>query len=438
MIVHSLGPFMILPGAQTEAMSIFKYRSIQHLNVHSCESWQNTLMFFAHTVPAVWHAAVALGSIQRNYLDRSENHRQDDTTPLFHYNRAIQLLLNQTIEDSTETTAITLLVCYLFTCFDHLAGNYVQAVSHLRGGVELLRNIDRAMLAKNNAREDVRTLICEVSKQIRRLDIQAIIFLIDWTPADIQETPVPQFTPPDSAFRSLNEAADRLHILVAQVMKLRNTEQKIPPMGTVSPPVPSPIKDILFRQLTSWLCIFANMLQQGNMNSNNTGSQSHRLISLLRVQHTIACILLHCSGPGREIDYDNFLPEFQQSIALARDAAAVNEPKGTFTPEVGIIPVLYTIGVKCRHPAIRREVLRILRQQPMREAVWDSFSAARVVERVIEIEENVSEGRNIQGMEQIAVWQRVETVSWVQSGAKLDLAYTFCGREGMRTEVLSL
>lgn len=180
------------------------------------------------------------------------------------------------------------------------------------------------------------------------------------------------------------------------------------------------------------------MLQQGNMNSNNTDSQSHRLISLLHVQHTIACTLLHCSGPGREIDYDNFLPEFQQSIALARDAAAVNEPKGTFTPEVGIIPVLYTIGVKCRHPAIRREVLRILRQQPMREAVWDSFSAARVVERVIEIEENVSEGGNIQGMEQIAVWQRVETVSWVQSGAKLDLAYTFCGREGMHTEVLNL
>jgi hypothetical protein len=54
--------------------------------------------------------------------------------------------LDQESGNSTERIAITLLVCYLFTCFDHLAGNYVQAVKHLRGGVELSRNIDKAIL----------------------------------------------------------------------------------------------------------------------------------------------------------------------------------------------------------------------------------------------------------------------------------------------------
>jgi hypothetical protein len=62
--------------------------------------------------------------------------------------------LDQESGNSTERTAITLLVCYLFTCFDHLAGNYVQAVKHLRGGVELSRNIDKAILYNNSPYDD--------------------------------------------------------------------------------------------------------------------------------------------------------------------------------------------------------------------------------------------------------------------------------------------
>ena len=168
LILQNLGPFMILPvtgSAQTEAMCFFEYISIKHLNEYQpCESWRKTLMFFSQTVPSVRHAAIALALIHRNYLDRDSSDRVHqpqslkdwlpDKAPLLHYNRAIQLLLSQEIGDSTEITAITLLVCYLFTCFDHLAGNYIQAMKHLRGGVELSRNIDKAILNNNNIYDD--------------------------------------------------------------------------------------------------------------------------------------------------------------------------------------------------------------------------------------------------------------------------------------------
>jgi hypothetical protein len=147
------------------------------------------------------------------------------------------------------------------------------------------------------------------------------------------------------------------------------------------------------------------------------------------------------------MDYDNFLPQFQQCVALAGDVAAAHELysgplRPTFTPEIGIIPVLYIIGVKCRHPMVRREVLSILRRQPTQEAVWNSISAARVVERVIEIEEGgFGQGQMIQSMDQIAVCQRIEAMSWVhvasgQSAARLDISYTFCAREGLHIESL--
>lgn len=452
LILQNLGPFMVLPvtgPAQTEAMSFFEYISIKHLDeYHPCESWRKTVMFFSQTVPSVRYAAIALALIHRNYLDRDSSdhvHQQQslkdwlpDKAPLLYYNRAIQLLLHQESGDSNEITAITLLVCYLFTCFDHLAGNYVQAMKHLRGGVELSRNISTYDDAKPSG---VRTLICQVTRQIRRLDMQAVTFLVDWTPVDMQDTLMSQPPPSDSAFRSLDQAADHLQILIAWVMRLRNTEQQMSPMGKM-PPSPSSVKDIVRGQLETWSSLFENMLQQGS--SYETGFETHPLISLLRLQHTITWTLLSNCGPGREMDYDNFLPQFQQCVALAGDVTAAHERysgslKPTFTPETGIIPVLYIIGVKCRHPVVRREVLSILRRQPIREAVWDSISAARMVEWVIEIEEGGSgEGGITQSMEQIAPWQRIETLSWVhvsgQSAARMDIRYTFCAREGMHIE----
>ena len=170
--------------------------------------------------------------------------------------------------------------------------------------------------------------------------MQAVMFLVDWTPADIQETLMSQLLPSDSAFRSLDQAADDLQILVARVMRLRNTEQQMSPTGKM-PPSASSLKDIVLAQLETWSSLFENMLQQGG--SYETDSETYLLISLLRLQHTIAWTFLSSYGPGREMEYDNFLPQFQQCVALAGDVAAAHEQysgslKPTFTPEIGILP----------------------------------------------------------------------------------------------------
>lgn len=452
LISHNLGPLMVLPAtesAQTEAMYFFEDISIKHLNEYRPnETWRKALMFFSQTVPSVRYAATALALVNRSYLDRDSRDCLHQPSPnkdaLFYYNRAIQLLLNQESGDSDETTAITLLVCYLFACFDHLAGNYVQAMKHLRGGVELSRDIDTTILS-NNTYDDtkssaIRTLICQVTRQIRRLDTQAATFLVDWTPIDVQETLMPNLLPSNNAFRSLDQAADHLQILVAQVMGLRNAEQEMYFTGEMPPPPPPSIKNNLLGELETWSSLFENMLQQGN--SHETDAEAYPLIPLLRLQYTIIWTLLSSHGSAREMEYDNFLPQFQQCVALADDLVAAHERysgslKPTFTPEIGVLPVLYIIGVKCRHPVVRRKVLSILRRQPIREAVWDSFSTARVVERIIEIEEGMSEKGLIRSMEQIDVSQRVEALSWIQeSSIRVDITYTFCTQEGIHEETL--
>ncbi|BCS18841.1 Zn(II)2Cys6 transcription factor domain-containing protein [Aspergillus puulaauensis] len=451
--VQNLGSFMILPVAeptQADAMCFFRDISIKHLNEYRpCEQWRNNLMLFSQTVPSVRHAAIALALMHRAYLDCHSDSliyqspvlkdRLPDKTPLLHYNRAIQLLLNPESSDSAEITAVTLLVCYLFTCLDHLAGDDVQAMKHLRGGVALINNYT------HNTQSPVHAVISQVTEQIRRLDMQAVMFLVDWTPANIEETFM-SLTLPDSSsggggsiFYSLDQAADTLQILISQVMRLRNTEQQISPTGTM-PPLPSSLKDLVLAQLETWLSLFESLLRSAP--DCETETETNPLVSLLRLQHTMACILLCGYGSGREMDYDNFLPQFRQCVVLADEVTMVHQryssSTSTFTPEIGFIPVLYIIGAKCRHPIVRREVLRILRRRLIREAAWDSFSTARVVERVIEIEEG---GQTIQCMRQIPIWRRIEALSFMhipgilgRCMARLDIEYTFCGLEGIHTE----
>ncbi|KAL3451193.1 sugar transporter [Aspergillus insuetus] len=495
LILQNLEPFMILPmtePAQAEAVHFFEYHSIKHLNEYNpCQSWRETLMFFAQTVPAVRSAAVALALVQRDYLDcggrpQSSERLKDclpDKAPLFHYNRAIQFLLTQQSGkgNSIQAMAITLLVCYLFICFDHLAGNDVQAVKHLRGGVELARTIDKDTLNYDHDYDDIvqpsktQSLICQVARQIRRLDMQAVTFMVDWTPADIREEEqilmssqqLPLFGgngSGSSAFCSLEHAADTLQILVARVVRLCNTGQQISPLGRM-PPLPDSLKDIIFADLETWSSLFENVLLRGQQGSSaymiDPGIQLP-LVSLLHLQHTMACILLSTAGPGREMEYDNYTAEFQRCLALADDVAAAHKRTSSyrgsssnnfesrqtpaFTPEIGIVPVLYIIGVKCRHPLIRRNALNILRRHRIREAVWDSVVTARVVERVIQIEEG-GEGREqerlVQSAANIPAGQRVQALSFVVSaggggggGGRADITYTFCARKGMYVESL--
>ncbi|KAL4756975.1 Zn(II)2Cys6 transcription factor domain-containing protein [Aspergillus foveolatus] len=436
LILQNLGPFMILPvtgSGQAEAMCFFEYYSIRHLNEYRpCESWRETLILDAPNY---------LASHSSNSLSRQQTLKDSlpDRTPLLYYNRAIQLLLSQESGDSTEVTAITLLVRYLLICFDYLAGNDVQAMNHLRGGVELSCNIDKLILNNstygNDQPSETHTLICK-----------AVTFLVDWTQVDIQEIFKVELPLSDSSFWPLDQAADHLQILVARVMRLCNTKQQISPMDKMAP-LPSSFGDIVLVQLETWSRLFENILQQNSFYATNP--KTSPLVSLLRLQHTVVWILLSSCAPGKEMESDNFMPQFQQCIALGGDVAAAHERHSgssrlTFTPETGIVPVLYTIGVKCRHPMVRRDVLSILRRHPIREAVWDSISTARVIERVIEIEEDRSrDGHMIQCMTQIPVWQRIEALSWVlvsdeQPATRLDIMYTLCGQEGMHIEALMM
>lgn len=86
-----------------------------------------------------------------------------------------------------------------------------------------------------------------------------------------------------------------------------------------------------------------------------------------------------------EVEYDAMLADFS---GITTDAAdLLSTPTRHFSIEIGVVPLLYYVGLKCRHPQIRRSALSLLRASPRREAVWDSKGAACVIEEIMRVEE---------------------------------------------------
>jgi hypothetical protein len=101
--------------------------------------------------------------------------------------------------------------------------------------------------------------------------------------------------------------------------------------------------------------------------------------------HTSARILLTASLTEEESSFDNYLQEFTN--ILEQIEGLISSSSTRFSVDIGVVPVLYYIAIKCRHPHVRRKALGMLRDPPRREAVWDSLGAASVVSEVIMVEE---------------------------------------------------
>lgn len=329
----------------------------------------------------------------------------------------------------------TLLVCYLFICFEHLAGEDARAVAHLAAGVRVLRGLERS--GGGRVGGEVGEVVALVGRQMRRLNRQVTQFLRDWEPGEEEEEGGGEGRISESdthvePFTSLEDAADTLQIHLARVMRLRwVAASHADDSSDIPPPPPSQVSS-LATALTTWSTRFHLSPSLFPPYPAPTSPS----LSLLYLQHTLATLLLHTSA-APEFTYDTHLPTFRLALSHARAVLAPHRtlklpqnispispdeiPTPSFTPEPGILPALFIIGSKCRDPRLRREVLGLLRGRHVREASWESGGTARVLEFLIKVEEG---GEEVRAQEDVPAWRRVA-----------DVSYVYCGREGGGVEI---
>jgi hypothetical protein len=93
-----------------------------------------------------------------------------------------------------------------------------------------------------------------------------------------------------------------------------------------------------------------------------------------------------------EMIYDDYRQDFEFIVSQCRKLLDVDTIDGAmsrqlFSLHLGYIPPLFFTATRCRDPCIRRQAITVLHNSTRRERVWDSYTAARIAERVVEIEE---------------------------------------------------
>ncbi|OHE96417.1 hypothetical protein CORC01_08340 [Colletotrichum orchidophilum] len=359
------------------------------------------------------------------------------------YSEAINALVKLHRDQKSHRTL--LMASVLLACFDSFVGDHRQAIRQIQTGLSLLEKL-RAERRRSFALLSEEPVEEELVKMFTRLAIQAKSYDMAFhfpEPYVIQLTPrnpeLPQSPPSDAGsspssmssssmpeqFFNLMEARIAWDKLLEKMLRFTETlftYQKSTgangPMGIL----PKSLKQygMSFKgQLDGWSEAFDYLLE--SRTAPGVSHQEKAGIAVLKMFQIMSQILFLMTYSDSESQFDVFQPHFKAIVDLAsevvgdeeRRAAAKRCPdptqcthrhnhtpdifggheyntfhiKPSFSADLGIVPPLFVVATKCRHPVIRRQAIQLLRSSARREGMWDSELTARIGQWVATIEE---------------------------------------------------
>jgi hypothetical protein len=366
------------PLKRSDFLSFFQTQTLPQLSqYHNCKLWTQLILQFATTELSVYHSVLAVGAIHRASVELDQKKAVCHREYAFgHYQLAIRYLID--LKNSAKSNAI-LISCCMFIWFENLQGDYQKSLSHLRNGLKFL--------ARNSKGHNHLSIHQVIVFQLSRLDIQAS----SWDP-----TWAPQFYNFQrdwsllTCFENLEAAQTELDQLILKMLQLRRPEVS-PFPGSYTWPVPEceamAGRIEISKNLYLWLEVMELFLKENHL---SLGPTELSLGQLLRLHCNMALAFLSVDEYMDERCWDDSLLQFLNIISLATSFIKRRESKEgciTFPNQLGVLPAIFLVGVKCRHPLLRRRALELLVTK-RREGIWDSLLAAKIVERIISLEED--------------------------------------------------
>lgn len=357
--------------------------------------WSGDVLQVAQHESSVRHAVVALASLSETMLKATPTSSMTPTSELFALRQHAKAIseLNQRLKNKSKS-------CALFICFDMFHNDYGSALRQMSSGIYVFYDWHSKFRRYRNLGLPGNTseLAVQLQRVFERLMIQTIMF-IETRPSEWKFL-APEFSPSiptiPSTFRSIEEARDCLisclcsiyhRVLLSQFGRLENDATS---EVSVSQPTGGP--------LHQWMASFDSFMINKALQLSFKEQQA---AVILRIQHIIGSILVdYPKAFSQEIFFDSFELDFCRVVDLA-SSLIFNNGEGRLNPnsvcpafEIGILPHLYFVASRCRHPTIRRQALHLLRNGSRQEGIWHRDVLLSVAERIIEIEEMDCVGAN--------------------------------------------
>jgi hypothetical protein len=332
-------------------------------------------MQFSNFEPAVRHSIIAISSLyEKLYASpRAANQGYDLKFAIKHYNAAIQKLT------STNNEPVILLVCVLFVCIEFLQGNKENAFAHSQHGIRLLRRVE----------SDIPWIKEYLSPIFRRLGV--VPFFFGKTVESLPNIAGTEFFIPASLY-SLSAAQYHLDGLMSQTIQLVRLGDSYRYGIHQNQAVLAEILEMqnkILQSLELWRSGIAKLQHRRSLSEERDITYCNLLM-----RHDVCLIWTRMALAVDEVPYDNYIDTFR---SLIRQAALLGPNLGRegancgFSFEMGLLPLMYFVVMKCRDLPIRLEALAIMRQYgATREVLWDIDTMFLVARRFVEIEHEVA------------------------------------------------
>lgn len=410
---HVLGPLLDLSTPEEKRAFYF----FQHVTAPCISGdfdavfWRSVVLQVAQTEPAVRHAVLSVSTLHEG-LTQGTIVQSTDGCPtqsfaLQQYNKAIARLLDQMNNPLTKPLA-SLLTCVLFVCIEFLQGKDKESLIHLEQGRQLLTRLDE----RYNGPE-MECILRHVVPLYTRLSLTS--FLFGGTPVPLPDSLKSRGEIPDT-FSSMDHLRYFMHEFMEQAFRFTHRAR---PAKNSSDSISRETMQLLEVEQDRLLCRLAkfNVAFSLFRASRSKPGPENTLLVLQMYLHA-QYIWISTALSSSEVVYDNYLAQFAAIVPLAAayidletspqnqpafppqkpgSAAAPTHtfsglnphlPGSNFTFETHIIPPLYYVATKCRHPLIRRSALDLLRRDPFRrENLWRASVMGALAGHVVSLEE---------------------------------------------------
>lgn len=377
---------------ESRALMYFRERTVPVLSNFASvaqEFFNTTILQAGHVDPAVRHMIIAAASLQEAILCTPGQCGANIWLFGRHYSKAVALLTGPDTHPSVETI---LMSCLLFLTCENFQGSTMAGLLHIYSGLKILKDWKACKHQKTITAGSADDLIQnQIDPIFARLEAQTTVYRSTDTslhsyysenPARLQSIPsVP------NSFKDLFLARDGLDEVMQWMFHVLDMHR----CGMPDSSVVLQIRDLLDDWHLTFKAYSTSLLDDDRL--------ERRTASALNVHYHILSIMLDVNWAKTEVIYDTYTAHFRtilkeceeiikyREIAPTDNWAEYGDRMSLFEFDFGMVAPLFMVACHCRDPALRRKAIRLMRYLHRTEGAWDTCSAGKIAEGIMEIEE---------------------------------------------------
>lgn len=371
-------------GSASERRSLYMLRLATENDIaryYGASFWETLVLPVAEVHPSVRHSLLAVSALYEAYVKREhDSHRSQGVldTPssrsaLLEYNKAIKILSDDLLHEKLPRQ-IVLICCILFVWLEFLRNDFVAGLRHLKSGMLILQE-SQPLWTSPAASSHVGSSIRHI---FTRLQTQAVLHGCPQSdfnstpfkcPTEIMATQLPQFFDDLAAFHYY---LDSKLVYLFQFIRRKTAIERSENYTATAPSLELDLliaeRDSLLVDLDKW-----HKTLRHNRALAAPDEANLPVVLLLELNYGMAVMMMKNLFSETEMDYDQYTADFEHLLDLAESFLQHTSFKGSFPTlsiDMGVIPGLFYIALKCRDPTIRGKALDLLKQAPEREGIF--------------------------------------------------------------------